>query len=49
MIDVGMRKDDDIDGFRIEAREAAVDFISILAVALIKSAIEKDALAVDFE
>ena len=49
MIDVGVRKNDDVDGFGIKARKAAVDLVSIFAMTLIKSTIEKNAFAIDFK
>ena len=49
MINVGMGKNNDIDGFWVEVRKVAVDLVSIFAMTLIKSAIEKDVLAIDFK
>jgi hypothetical protein len=49
MVDVRMGKNHYIDGCRIEVGKAAIDFVSVLAMALVKPAIEEDTLAVDFQ
>jgi len=49
MVDVGVRKDNVVNLSGVEVGEAAVDFMSIKATALIESTVEKDFRAVDFE
>jgi hypothetical protein len=44
-----MGKHDNIHGCRVEVRKAAVDFICVLAMALVESTIQQDAFAVHFQ